>query len=273
MSEDDSVSLGNNDGDDLLAAIKKAFKGGKPVNILIVGKYNVGKSTLINSLFYREGEPYRRVAEEAERFQPMTGEITPYILEICEGLVFHLYDSPGFQDGTNNDTTYLDKIRSKCPKIHLIIFCTKLNDPFRPEDKKAFKHFYERFSGNVTENMIIALTHSDQVRSSDPTIEDNAHFENVLSSKLNELEEHFKTFLEPDQASLLRSRALPTATARTLQLPGISDWRNEFWKGCITAASKGSLLRLAWKAVLKKYGYIVAAGAAVTAITVVRALR
>ena len=45
-------------------AIREKLESSKELNIVIVGCYQVGKSTLINSLFFEKGKKYRERAEE-----------------------------------------------------------------------------------------------------------------------------------------------------------------------------------------------------------------
>lgn len=260
MTDEELLSIESLEDPRLKRAIEENFKSGEPVNILIIGKYQVGKSTLINSLFYKSGEEYKEIAKEGEGYNPTSCEVKPYVLELCPKVTLHLYDSPGLQGG-GGDARYLDLIKKKCPKLHLVIFCTKINDPFRPEDKKALKNFNSRFKGSPLENMVIALTHSDQLISPNPRISRDEFFKKKFQEKLDELEEHFQTFLPKDLAAKLKSRAIPTSTAGVLELPGCKDWRADFWLGCIAAAGKGNALKFAWKVVMLKYG--IEAGTAV----------
>ena len=232
----------------LKRAIEENFKSGEPVNILIIGKYQVGKSTLINSLFYKRGEPYKEHAKEGEGYNPTSCEVKPYLLELCPKVTLHLYDSPGLQDGSC-DKDYLDLIKKKCPKLHLILFCTKINDSFRQDDKKAFYNFYSTFGSSALENMAIALTHADQLKPSNPDISDVEFFEKKYNAKLDELEKHFQTLLTPDLAKMLKSRAFPTATACTERLPTCeyNYWQDDFFMRCIQVAGKEKALQVAGK--------------------------
>ena len=266
MTEEEFLSIESLDDPRLQKAIEENFESGEPVNILIIGKYQVGKSTLINSLFYKPGEPYMEIAKEGEGYDPTSREVKPYVLELFPKVTLHIYDSPGLQD-RGSDKEYLDLIKEKCPKLHLVIFCTKINDPFRPEDQTALSNFYSRFRGNALGNVLIALTHADELKSPNPTISHDEFFEKKFKAKLDELEKHFQTFLAPDLVAKLKSRAIPTATANALELPGRTDWRVDFWLGCIAVAGKeGKALKLAWKVVMLKIAGKTALGIAGIAV-------
>ena len=50
----------------------------QPVNFVLVGKYQVGKSALINSMFYNKAEGYQPIAEEGD-LEPTTDVINDYL--------------------------------------------------------------------------------------------------------------------------------------------------------------------------------------------------
>ena len=112
-----------------------------------------------------------------------------------------------------------------------------------PENKKAFENFHSKFGDSALENMMIALTHADQLKPSNPDVSDIEFFKKKFQAKLDDIEKHLKTFLSPNLATTLKSRAFPTATARTLELPICKDWRDYFWRGCIKAAGKEKALQ------------------------------
>ena len=113
------------------------------------------------TLFYTEGGAYE-VAREGS-LDPTTDDVNLYTREM-HGVKFNMYDSPGLQDGNESDAKYLQIIREKCPKLHLIIYCTKINEPLRPEDKKALENIRTTFTDDFWRSFVVAMTHSDQVK-------------------------------------------------------------------------------------------------------------
>ena len=87
--------------------------------MVIVGRYNVGKSTLINSLFFKTGEKCIQRAEEG-LLEPTTRNVAPHRHDISH----NIYDSPGLQDGNEEDIVYIlaqDKGEmSQDPPRHLL---------------------------------------------------------------------------------------------------------------------------------------------------------
>ena len=66
MSDIPTISISELPLDDILL---KKLEASKELKVLIVGYYQVGKSALINSLFFKEGEKY--VKREQKRFTLM----------------------------------------------------------------------------------------------------------------------------------------------------------------------------------------------------------
>ena len=244
-------------------------------NFLIVGKHQVGKSALINCFFYEDGNEYVQHATEG-CLKPETKEVTLHELEY-HGVTFNIYDTRGLQDGQGLDIDYLREIYQKCGTIHLFIFCTKLDDPIRPEEVKALKGLTLTFGESLWQNSIIALTFSNQVKPPHPG-EDKIEFFNarvkIKSSLLREFLIKDEVNVNPE---IVRSiTILPTGCSRKWKLPGIKNWRNKFWIECVTACkeeAQGALLKYTSKSpsffeLLKEnvYSVTVVGGVAATAI-------
>ena len=255
LSDEELLSIDSQDDALLQRAIREKFQDGEPINILVTGKFKVGKSTLINTLFYKEGEPYE-IAEDGF-FDPTTEEVVPYQFE-TNGIVYKIYDSPGLQDDEDgeNDTAYLNNIKENCPKLHLIIYCTKINDSLRADDRRVLCNLYSMFTEDILQSTVIALTHADEVKPARPNVSEDEFFIQILEAKKRELEEYFETMLSPTLAQTLAQRIFPTATVREFRLPVTDDWRVDFWTGCIEAArpgKEGVHLKYAWKTLLLSY--------------------
>ena len=229
-------------------AIRGKFNGDELINILVFGKYKVGKSTLINSLFYTGGEPYE-VAREGS-LDPTTDDVNHYPCEM-HGVKFNMYDSPGLQDGKENDATHLQIIRDKCPKLHLIIYCTNINEPLRPEDKQALENIHTTFTDDFWQNLVVAMTHSDQVKPARPGISAEDFFKDRVGEKKEELLSYFKNLLEGSVHLVenVNLYILPTSTVVQLQLPDIKDWREDFWEA-------GKEPKQSWKNYLSSYATV-----------------
>ena len=105
-------------------AIREKLKDSRELNMLVIGRYQVGKSTLINSLFFDIRYEYKPRAKEGSLQKSTTKGVSSYPFKL-EGISCNIYDSPGLQDGEANDVCYLKEIKKKCPTIHLVIYCTR----------------------------------------------------------------------------------------------------------------------------------------------------
>ena len=210
----------------------------------------MGKSTLINSLFFEKGSQYVKHAQEGS-MDATTVDVTPHTLK-WKGVSYNIYDSQGLQDGKEDDTVYFAKMSDKCPKIHLIIYCTKMGEPVRPEEAAALENITTSFGEAIWENVVIALTFANKVEPADPDKDEVEYFAEILRDKKELLCRHFAQIpIQRSLVDMLATRIFPVGSARALELPGMEqDWRANFWLGCLDACQaegKGALLKLAWK--------------------------
>ena len=120
-------------------AVREKLQSSTELNIVVVGCFQVGKSTLINAMFFQEGKAYVKRAEEGS-MRPCTQEVRRHVLGIKDGdnvVKIKIFDSPGLQDGDNDDRQYLRMLRDECSEVHLIIYCTKMGEPIRPAEEVA----------------------------------------------------------------------------------------------------------------------------------------
>ena len=121
-------------------AVREKLQSSRKLNVVVVGCYQVGKSTLINAMFFQEGKAYVERAEEG-LMKPCTQKVNPYIIRLKDDddveVDIKIFDSPGLRDGVNNDRKYLGMIKDECSEVHLIIYCTKMDEPIRSAEEVA----------------------------------------------------------------------------------------------------------------------------------------
>ena len=86
-------------------ATRQKLDGSTELYVLVIGRYKMGKSTLINCLFFEKGKRYEKLAIEGS-MDPTTKEVTPYVLK-WKDISYNIYDTPGLQDGQEDDIVYL----------------------------------------------------------------------------------------------------------------------------------------------------------------------
>lgn len=231
-------------------AVREKLKSSKELNMVVLGRYYIGKSTLINSLFYRNGEKYVRRAVEGSQLKATTKDVSAYTIEV-DGVSYNIYDTCGLQDGDKSDTDYFVKIKAACPKVHLFIYCMRLDEPVRPEEIKALTNLTTAFGNGIWEITVIALTFANQVTPPDPEEDEREYFERKFAEKKAAIDDELKKLpIRPIILDGMKNRICPVGTAQRLTLPGINDWRSAFWLMCLYACNeeaKGAVIKFAWK--------------------------
>ena len=217
----------------------------KEINILVIGCYHVGKSALINTLFFNGEEK----AREGASMKPCTSEVDRYTT-LVDGITFNVYDSPGLQDGTRGDGSYILKMAKKCSTLSLLIYCTKLEEPIRPHEKEALGNLASAFGGDVWEKFVIALTFANRV--SPRRVEDRAdYFSSIVTNKTKDLRDSFKA-LGKEQLfdKQIANRIIPVGSEENADLPTVQNWQGNFLNHCLDCCrteDRSGLVRIWWQ--------------------------
>ncbi|NCA71335.1 MAG: GTP-binding protein HSR1 [Sphingobacteriia bacterium] len=139
---------------DDLRATETAPDAGEPLRILVLGRANVGKSSLINALF---GE--LRVATDL--LADTTRRLTPYRLE-REGLdIALIYDTPGV-DGMDEQT-----LRAVGSEADMILWVSAAHRADRHADREILDRLRAAFAERLTRRappILVALSQIDRLR-------------------------------------------------------------------------------------------------------------
>ena len=85
-------------------------------NILVTGRFCVGKSEPINATFFQNSE--RKAKVVSGDFKPCTRVVNSYSFNV-DDIKFNVYDTPGLQDAvgaSNDDRSYITMIEKACCK-------------------------------------------------------------------------------------------------------------------------------------------------------------
>ena len=234
----------NDTGDLLLKdTVAKRIEASKVLNIVIVGEYQVGKSTLIRALLSLKGTKM----DMAEYSLHSTKDVRVQKIQMEKATTVNIYEPPGFQ-GESNDLKYMQVTARECPNIHLIIYCKRMGENMTEIEKNTFKNLNQAFGGSVWNKLIIALTFANLVDPPDPGADVVEYFKEIKARNIEDFNLTFKEFNIKDQL-IKRVHIYPVGSAKVLHLPGMAeDWRTTFWKGCLDACNeegRETLLNLA----------------------------
>lgn len=117
----------------LTSIMRAVWNNQRELKILVTGKTGQGKSTLVNGLLGIKD------AQEGAGHTGCTTEVNRYAKTI-EGVPIKVFDSPGLQDGTDNEEEYISKMKKECQELSLVLYCTKMtNTRLTSDDKNAVK--------------------------------------------------------------------------------------------------------------------------------------
>ena len=230
----DGIALGGLSDDEL----KKIMSESNVVKVLLVGKTGTGKSTLVNGLIGKE------VAREGEgvSMEGTTKTLSAYYGTIA-GVEFVIFDSPGLQDGTMNDTGYLNEMKTKCKDVDLVMFAIRITDskfvPGNP-DSIAMENLTKAFGFSVWEKAVVLLTHADVVEAMNPrmkSMDDKkkveffkklvSDFACIIRTKLVEL--------KVPQQVVRQVKVIPTGHSSIKTLVDGTVWFSSFWYQTVAA--------------------------------------
>ena len=145
-----------------LPKIAALYRNAKSVRILLTGKTGSGKSTLANGILGLNVENEGAAKEGEEISGACTTEVNEY--KTKKGKVdVTVWDSPGLQDGTKNQDSYVREMKKKCTPRDLTMYCIKVADTrfVRGTDNTdvvAMKKLTKSFGVDFWKNAIVVLT-------------------------------------------------------------------------------------------------------------------
>lgn len=141
--------------DDLAHAGDVEAAGREPLRIVVLGRVNAGKSSLVNALF---GE----LVAATDVVPDLTTDIVPYRLERDDELRALVFDTPGF-DSSSVDAKALDKVSLEAD---LLIWVTAADRPDRAEERARLDRLRQALADPArrASPVLVALTHIDRLR-------------------------------------------------------------------------------------------------------------
>ena len=118
----------------------------------------------------------------------------------------------------------MKKIKDIFAKAHLIIYCTKFQDPIRPDDVSTLKALTNACGKSIWNNAVIALTFANAAAPNDPNNEN--WFDELLQKKKKKFHDCFVIDLgiNEEVCAALSQHTVPVGNTIRPDLPGIEDW-------------------------------------------------
>ena len=186
------------------------------MKVLVTGKWFTGKSTLVNGLFNARIRSKRDVGSTDIQVYRSTSRA-------CQLTV---YDTPGEEI---NATAHLQWIQENHSQIDIVLFCIKMSDQVRKEDRSALASLAKTFGGKIWNRVVVILTFGNQVEAIDPEENTEAYYNKILSSMQSQIRLILKDptlgmGVEPLSVAD-KIPIVPVGHPEKHVLPGCNDWR------------------------------------------------
>ena len=214
------------------SAVDKWWGNSNSISVFVSGKTGTGKSTLVNALL---GE---KVAKQGDTLDPETSEVQSFKGNI-QGIDVTVWDSPGLQDGTKNESKYLKDIKKKCNgKIDLLLYCISLNTTRFLEgthDMESMNKLTKTLGPEIWENAVVVLTQANtEIASMADMIDHHESVEEKFNERLiqwkSAIMQHIKDKVELSAEVAENVQILP---AGRIELPFLFNdhrpWLSHLW--------------------------------------------
>ena len=215
--------------------LERWLRSGDSLSIFVSGKTGGGKSALVNALLGR------KVAVEGAEPDPKTSVVSPYE-NIVNSVRLKVWDSPGLQDGTENEERYLSDIKTNCSDVDLFLFCINVGDTIKfhldSSEVKALVKLTEALGHSLWEHAVIALTFANRLGQKTSAMrlakraKDQTRVKELFCGKIREWEDKLRDMLRQisiDSDIVAQIRIVPTGFRSDPSLPDRPHWLSSFW--------------------------------------------
>ena len=228
-----------------LPQIAALFRNTKSFSILLTGKTGSGKSTLVNGILGFKVEDKGAAKEGEEISGACTTEVNEY--KTRKGKVdVTVWDSPGLQDGTKNQDSYIRKMKKKCTLRDLTMYCIKVADTrfVRGTDNPdvvAMKKLTKSFGVDFWKNTIVVLTFANTLEAFNvkwkflPPEERATAFQSVIHKWKEQIQDILMHDAKVPKEVVDAIPVVPAGHYLERALPDREYWLSALWFNCIDA--------------------------------------
>ena len=196
------------------------------VNIMITGKAGTGKTTLINALIGTNE------AVEGFTLDPQTKAVEHFDRTFENSAHVFVFDSPGLQDGTVDESKYIADIKEMRDSIDLFIYCIQMsNRRFLPnnEDISAMRKLTEALGGDWWCNVIVALTFANDLVELAEEDEEPGFMKRQYDDWKATLHKYLKEDILLPEELIHQIPIVPAGHATVLKLPNYQTEHGEYY--------------------------------------------
>lgn len=233
-----------------LREVFECYQGTKHLSVLLTGKTGTGKTTLVNGILGVE------VAKSSVGVQGAgaTSGVQEYC-QVSKGVELTVWDSPGLQDGTQNEAEYLEMIAKQCSQRDVVMYCISMVHPRFVRDNmdvRAMVKLTEKFGEEFWSNCVIVLTFANAAADIYLKYEAEAKKEEKFQQLVAEWDHLIRGALREEvrvsEDTVNNIAIVPAGHPYERSLPDRPYWLTSVWMECLdaipTVKSKTSLLLL-----------------------------
>ena len=192
--------------------ILQDFKDQMNIQVLVIGKVGVGKSSLVNRLI---GE---HVSETGEDILRVTRELVKGTT-VKNGILINICDTPGLDDADEEDTDTLQNVQQECNEIDLFLFCIKMTERYERGYTEAMKTITDVYGRDIWKKAMFVLTFSNEY-------EPDEKFVDKVQAWKQELKKRISKIIGPQMGN--KVPVIPAGHTAP-KLPDRPCWISELW--------------------------------------------
>ena len=193
--------------------ILQDFEDPMTIQILVMGKIGVGKSTLVNALI---GE---YVSETADSMLRVTNTLVKGRTS-KNGILINICDTPGLDIDLEDDNT-LQYTLQECGKIDLFLFCMRMTDKFDRMQIEQIKTITRIYGRDIWKKALFVLTFANTYKPDQKKI-----FDYKLEEWTQVLKRQISNIIGPELGN--KVPVIP-AGHEAPDLPDRASWISELW--------------------------------------------